>query len=558
MLQLMRKHHKLAMIIVAIIVCITMVYFGQFSRDQNPGYHVSIAGKSYDEVDIKTAANIAGMTQAATKPMYAGPQMFIPGSDAPGRLYSLVRDSQGSSRRGDGGAKVESPLVTLITLREEARNLGVAVSDEDVQKGVQALPQLQTDGKFDREKFDKAAPNETAQRYFFMMMKDALVLDKLQKLIGGDLAATQYTTNLEYLTTHAKTTVQTIVVPRKDVESIKATDEDAQKYYDANKEKDKDPAKNLNLLDKVLKSEPSRTLSYVKFTKVKRDAPEDTSKLPADQQEAKRKEQEEKTKGYEAEDKKMQLTAIAINTAMVNDVAPMKLAEAVASLKDKPEYVTCEIKTAENVIASALPDDLKDAPPLQVEDMLEGDQTQGVIKTPAGGYVIYEGTDSKPSRLLTLEEAKPKLLEKLSKEQVAAALRDKTTGIRSKLQEALSAGKTFAEALTAAEVTATSYTYSQKTPVKDAPKYFQKVQEAVANLETGALAANPVEADDDLALVYLEKVELPQDPKMEDDKKLLKKSAGYSANPYGGASPIFNAWFNQRREAAAPTFAPAP
>ncbi len=541
MLQLMRKHHKVAMIVVAAIVCITMVYFGQSNRDHAGGvYDVTMAGKHYDEVDLRTATAIQQMAQGASS--------F--GNDAPTKLMATLMN-RGVARQSRGG-EAENALANLVTIREESRNLGIAVSDEDVQKAVQALPRMQTEGKFDRAKFDQVAGNETAQRYFYQMMKDALLVDKLQKLVGGPMQATDYATTLDYNDAHAKTTIQTVLIPRKEHESIKATDEDAQKFYDANKEKDKDPVKNVNLLDPVLRSEPTRTINYVKFNKVKRDEkPEDLSKLPADQQEAKRKEQEEKKKGWDAEDKKIISTAIALSDAMVNETAPLGLKEAAATLKDKPDFVVIEIKTAEKVIASAPPEDLKEAA-AQIEEMIESETGKGVVKT-ANGYIVYDGSELIPSRLLTLDEAKPKLLEKLTKEKIEAALQDKASGVRSKLQEALAASKPFAEALTAAGVTATSYTYSRSKPAKDAPPYLASLQSAVVNLETGSLAANPLPAGDDLAVVYLEKVELPQDPKMVDDKKLLKRTSGYTSEVFR-PTPIFTTWFAQRREAIAPSF----
>jgi hypothetical protein len=541
MLQLMRKHHKVAMIVVAVIVCLTMVYFGQSNKDHSGStYQVKIAGKNYDEVDLRTASAIQQMAQGAAS--------F--GNDAPTKLMGLLMSARGSTRNVKGGGEVENTLINLVTVREEAKNLGIAVSDDDVQKAVQGLQRFQTEGKFDREKFNQTAGNETAQRYFFQMMKDALLVDKLQKLVGGTMQATDYATTLDYNEAHAKTTIQTVIIPRKAHADIKATDEDAQKFYEANKEKDKDPKKNLILLDPVLRSEPSRNLSYVVFNKVKRDEkPEDTSKLPADQQAAKAKELEEKKKGWDTEDKKIVSTAIQLSNDLVNESAPKSLKDAAAAMKDKPEFSVFEVKTAENVVASAPPEDLKDAA-AQLEEMIEGDQGKGVIKT-ATGYIVYEGAAITPSRLLTLDEAKPKLLEKLTKDKIEAALQDKATGVRSKLQEALAASKPFAEALTAAEVTATSYTYSKKNPIKEAPAFLAALQGAVTNLETGSLATNPIPAGEDLALVYLEKVELPTDPKMEDDKKLLKRSSGYTDQVFR-PSPIFSSWFDQRREAAAP------
>jgi hypothetical protein len=391
-------------------------------------------------------------------------------------------------------------------------------------------------------------------------------------LIGGTMHATDYAANLNYTEAHAKTTIQTVLLPRKEHEAIKATDEDAQKYYDANKEKDPDPIKKVAMLPAEMRSEPSRNFSYVKLTKVKRDALEDVSKLPADQQEAKKKEMEEKTKAWDAEDKKLSITAVELSNALVDAENPMTLAAAVASFKDKPQYAACEIKTVESIMGSNPPDDFKDladpkagrgAPGRKAAEILteaiESDSPSGVLNS-STGPIIYEGAKTVASRLLTFDEAKAKLLEKLTREKIDAALEEKSGTVRSKLQETLAAGKPFAEALTAAGVTATTYAYSRKTPAKDAPPYLPAVQARVENLETGAITANAEKTTKDetydLVLAYLEKVELPQDPKMEDEKKGLKRTTGYTDQPFR-QSPLFMTWFNQRREALSPSFGDA-
>jgi hypothetical protein len=291
----------------------------------------------------------------------------------------------------------------------------------------------------------------------------------------------------------------------------------------------------------VLRSEASRDLKYVRVEKSKK---EDITKLPADQQEAKKKEQADL-------DTKAAMTATFISNAMADENKPATLEEAVAQAKDKPEYLAVEIKSVPNVSVSTLPDDLKNEAKA-IETFQEEDK--GVAEI-TNGWVVFETSNLKAPALLKLDEAKPKLIEKLTKEKIAAALQDAANGVRSKLQENLSAGKPIAEALTAAGVTSSVFTYKASSPPKDAPPYFSAAQQAVASLDAGALAANPIPAGDDMAIVYLEKRELPKDPKMEEDKKLLKRTAGINDSPFS-PSPIFLSWFNQRREVAAPVFTP--
>ena len=526
MLDLMRKHHKVAMLVVAIIVVITMVFWGNNGQDRNgQAWHRELDGQHYDEMDLKAVGEELQMAQMVTG--------F---SDAPGKLFFLLQNP-GTARGMNGKPTPDTPLINQIVLRREARNLGIAVSDDEVQKAVQALPRLQTEGKFDRSKLDmifaRGADPTSMQRHFFAMMRDALLAEKLQKLVGGTMPATDYAVNLQYNKEHTKTTVQVVTIPRKEHASLAATDEEVQKFYDANK--DKPEAEQ----DPVLRSEPTRDLKYIKIDRANRST--DVSKMTPEEQAAKKKE-------WDAADTKAAVSASTIDNAMVDPNKPLTIEEAAALVKDLP----VEIKTVANVSASAPPEDLKAEAALLPEMIEDG---TGVKKT-STGYLIFDSGELVKPRLLTLEEAKVKLTEKLTKEKISAALLDKATGVRSKLQEAITAGKPFAEALTAAGVTAISYTYSSKAPPKDAPPYFKAIQDALASTATNALAANPVPAGEDLAVAYLEKIELPDDPKMADDKAILKRNNGIVDSPFS-PSPLFTSWFSQRRDALAPVFGAA-
>lgn len=526
MLQFFRKHQTYILVVAAAVIISFTVWTPGRNDHGMDGYHREIAGHVYDQTDLDASRQIYQMAQMSTS--------F---SDAPGRLFGLFMVAKGAVRQRGELAQIEDILVNLVTIREEASRLGVHVEDEDVKKAVESLKRFQTDGKFDRAIFDSmfsGAAGDANQRHFFAMMKHALLVEKLQKLIGAPMQATDYDVTLDYNKAHVKTTVQVVVLPRKEHETLKASDEEVQKYFDANKDK-----KNVEDLDPVLRSEASRDVRYIKVEKVKRD---DISKLPPAEQETKKKE-------WDAQDKKVSLTAKLISDALIDETKPLTIEAAAELVKDKPEYLKVEVKKAEKLTNSNRPEDLKSEDAV-VADIIE--RGKGVQKI-SNGYIIFESDKTVEPRPLTLEEAKPKLVEKLTKEKIDAALQDKASGVRSKLQEALAAGKPFADALKEATVTATSYTYSAKAPAKDAPAYFTAVQEAVKSLNAGSLAANPIPAGDDLAVVFLEKSELMEDPKMVDDKKNLKRTSGYNDSPFQ-PSPVFVSWFNQRRTVYAPVY----
>lgn len=582
MLQLMRKHHKVAMIVVATIVCITMIWWGQFDQTQGRGgYRLQIAGDSYNATDIENAhaASIMAFQSSNSIFQQGGPE------DAPAKLFKLLNSVQGTTRasRPSEESQQNNTLINMATIRHCAADLGVAVTDEEIAAAIQKLPKFQTDGKFDRSKLDPLldgkAGDKSRQRHFYAMMRHALLLDKIQKVIAFPMKATELSSSLTYQRQHTESTIHSILVSRKDHEQIKATDEDAQKFYEANEKKAKD---DVEALDEVLKSTPTRDLHYVKLEHVKRDeAPkmEDISKLPADQQTAKTKEFEEKTKAFEAKkeewdaaDRKMDVTAQELSNLMADESKTLE--EAAAAVKErgndpktKDKFVPVEIKVATAVSATNIPEDLKGEEMLVTTALeLGGDinhpsKGRGVqALANKKGYVVFDGPATNKARLLTLEEAKAKLIEKLTKEKIDAAHQDKANEILSKLKEGTAGGKKFDEAVAAAALKAEKYTFSMIKRPDNPPAYFGMISQAITSLNPGEFASSPVKADLDLAVVYLEKRELPDDPKMPDDKKRLRTQLGYADTPShpmmggSGGNPLFTNWFKQRRAEIDPTY----
>src|SRR5690606_5883787 len=153
---------------------------------------------------------------------------------------------------------------------------------------------------------------------------------------------------------------------------------------------------------------------------------------------------------------------------------------------------------------------------------------------------------------LSWEEAKPKLLEKLTKEKVDSGATDKANEVRAKIQEALAAKKPFEEAIAETGVTVKEVVWTANKPVKDAPNYLTSVQSVARSMNAGELAAEAIPTTDAYILVYVAKKELPWDPvKGPEDKALLSKQLTTGASPFS-PSTLFIDWFKQRRDEASP------
>lgn len=529
MLETMRKHHYVLMLIIAVVVIISFSFWGGYDSTRNAGsWSKKIYEEVYREPDVKAAETAFRVAQQAGS--------F---SDALGKYSQLLMTAQGTVRGNREEDFFVEALVTSVTVRKEAELLGIAVEEEDLKKAVQKLQRFQTDGKFDREKYEtfiaNSADRNAQERALFSALRDSLLLEKLQKVFGGTVPASEFQVNLTYNDQHGKTTAKVIVLPRKEHEALKPTDEDVQKYYDANK------GKKVEELDPAMTSDEAVDVQYAKIDLAKR---EDISKLPQDQQDAKKKE-------WDEHDKKVRVTASQLSNVTADE--GKSLEEAAKSLKDNPAYLPVEVKTAAALTEKNKPEDLK-AEEQAVDQMLV--ENNGTVKG-TNGYIIYHVSKKSEAAMLPLDQAKPKIVEKLTKEKIDAALQDKANAVRSKLQEALTANKPFAEALTAAGVTTEELVLSGTKPPTNPPAYYQAVRTEAANLNAGSLAANAIPSGDDLVLVYVDKKELPWDKdKGPLDKASLAKRLGLGSNPYQ-PSPLFMTWFMKRREEASPTFTSA-
>lgn len=502
---------------------------------------------------------------------------------------------------------LDGPL-NVALLRQEGLRLGVDVEREDLEKAIKDLGAFKTNNAFDDSKLnsflDSGAHGDrpTTESKLLTVVRDALLYQRLGELVGGTWSPSQAKVDNSYAQQNTRTTAQTALVEKKSYENQTVSDEDVKKYYDEEKAKqdvinsdDKEPKPGA---DASLLTEEKRTVKYVVTTAVKPlDAPiapipptpvpplEDTSKLPEDQKKAKEEEHKKLTDDYNAKNTEYDAKvaehtkALEAHAAKVKETEEAKkqwlenlsnfssaLADTDArndkSFEEVAKEFKLEAKTA-TFTRTTLPDDLKATVVAPVPT--PGRAPQSAAFNPADGifasgegnddiaspqdqslFCIWVVEDIEAPAMKPLEEVKAAVSEKLKTDKINAALKAAGDDARSKMMEALKGGKPFKEAATAAALNAVEVPpFSNKKPVSEAAPNGSIIKSIADALNKGDLS-EAVTVPEGLLFVFVEKKDLPNDPKMADNKKNMITSQSMK----GSDSPLFRAWFLARRSAA--------
>jgi parvulin-like peptidyl-prolyl isomerase len=180
-----------------------------------------------------------------------------------------------------------------------------------------------------------------------------------------------------------------------------------------------------------------------------------------------------------------------------------------------------------------------------VFEKLSKEQPNSEVLTADNGYYVVQLSGVTPARPLSFEEAKDKLTAQLKDERAHEALNLKAAEIRTKLESALKAGKSFAEAAAAAGVKSeTLPAFSMMEPPKDNQPDTRMLMGQSFELATGELST-PVPTETGVLLLHVDKRTPGDESKFEQEKPMLTQ--GLARNKREAA---FNLWLKERRAQA--------
>ena len=387
-MKLLRRHRDWLMIVIAILAIPFVFYFvqrpdyGAIGRDQ--------FARIYDRnVSILEAQQMA-------------------------RLLSLAQtlgmsDFVGTMTAGAGMNQNQAAvqfIISLFVLRHEAERLGLRPSASEVAEVVRKLPAFQSESGFDINKFNEVvqnglAPLGLAEEHIEQLVRDQICLTEIQKLLAAGVSFPKNELDENFHRGYDKLYVSVIRFRATDFDKdIKVSDDDIQKYYDAHKAE--------------LKTDEKRKVDFVQLTLT---------------------EEEKKLAGKERIEALQKLAdrATDFTQALLEKGADFKQAAAKSQL---PVHETGEFTAAE-------PD-----PQLKVDPKLGATAFKLSVQEPnsdpvqvADGFYILRLTGKTETQPLTLEEAKPKIVDALKKTRGRELLSTKGAELVQQLREAKNSGQ---------------------------------------------------------------------------------------------------------------------
>jgi peptidyl-prolyl cis-trans isomerase D len=297
----------------------------------------------------------------------------------------------------------------LLLLRDEAKRLEIEPAAEQIRDAEKALPIFQTNNAFDPAKYQQFVdtmlkPNGLTPADLDDVVRDYGRFTGVTELLKGSSQLPEAMFRRQYEALYQQLSLVVIRFKKADFESsIKVSD--VKKYYDQHK-------------DAILSPE-KRKVQVVSFL-----LNDEQKKLPDDQKLAAKRPLAEQADAF--------AQAALQNPAVFDQLAREKgvaIQETQPFTLEQPDKLLAQ----EPALAHQAFNLTTENP---VGDVLEGNY----------GFYIIKLTNVEPSRPLTLEEAKDRVLAELKDEKVRAAIQAKAKEVREKIDAEMQKGKDFVQA----------------------------------------------------------------------------------------------------------------
>jgi len=441
MMKLLRNHRDWLMIVIAILAIPFIFYFVQ--RPDYGAMRSDVVGPIYGrKIPV---AEIQGYMRLGALAQALGVSEFW-------QMLSL-------NQLGDRG--YEMFALNLLVLRYEAARLGIRPDASEIAGVVRTLPAFQGDSGFDMNKFsdfvqNRLAPMGLAEEHIEQLVRDQLSLNQIKKLLAAGVTVPNGELDENFKRGHDTLFVTVIRFQSADLSNdIKVSDEDVQKHYDAHKAE--------------LKSDEKRKVEFVSLALT---------------------DEEKKLTGKERIEvlQKLSDRATDFTQALLEKGADFKQAAAKFQL---PVHETGEFTKAE-------PDQ-----PLKMDPALGAAafklSTQEPNSDPiqvADGFYILHLAGITEARPLTLEEAKPKIVDTIKKSKARELMSTKGAEAVQQLREAKQSGQPLEAAIQKAggkaeKIAPFSIIEEEKStsqgnePKKNEPADLPFIKQAVAFLNPG-------------------------------------------------------------------------
>ena len=316
------------------------------------------------------------------------------------------------SLRQPGNAGYGEFAIKLIVLRHEAERLGLRPDASEIADVVRKLPAFQSESGFDMNKFSDfvrngLGPMGLGEEHIEQLVRDELCLNEIKKLLAAGISISKGEVDENFQRGYDKFYVTVIRFRSGDFDrDIKVNDEDVQKYYDAHKTE--------------LKTEGKRKVQFVQLGLT---------------------EEQKKSTGKERIDALQKLADRATDFTQA-------LLEKGADFKQSAEKFQLPVHETGEFTAASPDPELKADPQLSAAafKLSVQEPNSDPVQVADGFYILHLTGTSEP-RPLTLEEAKPKIVDALKKSRARELMSTKGAEVVQQLREATKSGQSFEAAI---------------------------------------------------------------------------------------------------------------
>jgi hypothetical protein len=491
MVNLMRRFRQPLMILVTVIVIIS---FAWLYNDN----------KFTDRIGADRVGSIYGRNFSQAEYLREGRKYELSQHLVPELWQTLIQPARTQDEA------MNNFVWNSVVLDHEAARLGIQAGDAEIEEAIKTLPSFQTNGTYDSFKYNQFIQNVLNPRGLMARTLEELVgneirFKKIRALLGTTLAAAPSEVRSIFELRHRKMECQVVRFDFAEfLQAQQPSDEDVKKAFEERKS--------------TLKTDEQRKVKFVAFT------------LPNVEKPLVGKERVD-TLAKLSEQAQDFMAALGEKGAKLEDVA----AKLGAPIKETPLFTEgeppAELEKSPQAAAAAF-------------RLTKAEPTSDAVQTDKG-YFLLQLADTVPAREKTFAEAKTALVEQLKNERAQEAMTLKATEVRNKIEAEIKAGKSFADATTAAGVKAEPYAPFSLAEPPFKEKDGREVTIAARDLNEGQLSTFTRGSAGGGLLVYLAK-------KLPVDEKQFAESKDALADEIarGIQEGIFQEWFKGRRAAA--------
>lgn len=503
MITVMRKHHKWLMIVIAILAIPFIFYFNKSDLSVN---RQTDLGRIYERpvTNVEFQRSVRLFTLA---------QML--------GLSQLVQDL--IMRPMTESDMYVNFAFNRLVVGHEAEALGIRPTTSEIDAFVKTLPAFQGTAGFDRSKFTEFTQNRLPALGFTEaqleeLVSDQLVLNRLKDLLGAGLHVAESETAEYYDQFHGKLHIAVVRFRDEDFQKdVKVSDGDVATYYEAHKAE--------------LKTDETRKVEFVAFSLT--DA-------------------EKKLTGKEKVDALQKLANRA------NDYAQAMLEKEAKFPEVAAKFTVPVTATGEFALTAPDPQLGGNAQLAQYAFQLKQDEPASDALQGADAFYVMHLLSVTPARPLTLDEAKPKITEMLTKQRLKQLVATRANDVARTIREAMKAGTPVDKAL--AQMGLQAERIPPFSIVEDPPAPPPKPEEAkdkkpdipdLTTIKSAVRELNPGDATDFVStstggLVAVLETREPGDPAGYDKAKTnFEKNYLLSKKMV-----VFDEWLHDRRRAA--------